>query len=61
MDPELLAEHVIAELLGMPVYQLRAEMPQDEFVRWTRYLAVKRQTEELANMQAGERIRQSGR
>jgi hypothetical protein len=55
-NPELLAEHYIAEKLHMPVYKLRAEMPNDEYVRWTRYFAVKQQTAELHSRQAANRV-----
>lgn len=42
----------LAQKLGMTVARLRAEMGQDEFVRWSVYYARKAQQDELA-MKAG--------
>jgi len=43
---------VIAEMLHMTVHRMRREMPQDEFIRWCKYVNVKRQSEELAALAA---------
>lgn len=55
-DPELIAEFVIAEKLGMTVARLREEMSELEFLQWTRYLSVKASAQELADKQAMGRI-----
>lgn len=55
-NPRLLAEFRIAELLHMTVTRLRAEMPEHEFLGWTRYLAVKQQTRELHDKQLASRM-----
>lgn len=36
----------------MTVHQLRQEMPEDEFVRWTRYFRVKQQNQQLEYLKA---------
>lgn len=55
-DPNLLAEYRIAALLHMTVHRLRQEMSNEEFLGWTRYLAVQQQSRELAQKQAASRI-----
>lgn len=37
----------------MTVTQLRADMPNDEYVMWSMYFAKKKQDEELARLQQG--------
>lgn len=52
---ELAAEFYLAHQLRMTVRELRERMSQDEFVMWTRYFAVKAQTEELEAKAAAAR------
>lgn len=52
---ELAHEHYIAWQLRMTVDELRERMSNLEFVRWTRFFAVRRQSEELAAKQAAAR------
>lgn len=40
----------------MTVARLREEMTQDEFIRWSRYFAVKQQTQELEAMKMQTKI-----
>lgn len=47
-DPELEFEFYLADRLGMTVDRLRAEMTQDEFVRWSVYHGRIAQRRELA-------------
>ena len=51
-DPETEFEFFLAVELGMTVGRLRAEMSQDEFMRWGVYYGRKAQREELAQLQA---------
>lgn len=53
---ELAAEFTVARELRMSVAELRATMTNLEFVQWTRFLAVERQSEELAAKAAGARM-----
>ncbi len=46
-DGELEMEFFVAEQLGMTVATLRAQMSNDEFVRWAVYFARKAQRREL--------------
>lgn len=52
---ELAHEHYIAWQLRMTVDELHDRMTNLEFVRWTRFFAVKAQTEELHAKQAAAR------
>ena len=51
-NPETEFEFFLAVELGMTVGRLRAEMSQDEFMRWGVYYGRKAQREELAQLQA---------
>lgn len=46
-DGELEMEFVVAEALGLTVARLRAEMSNDEFVRWSVFLARRAQRRQL--------------
>jgi hypothetical protein len=52
-DTGLEMEHYVAHQLHMTVAGMRAEMPEWEYVRWTRYFARKWQREEVARQMAG--------
>lgn len=51
-NPELEFEHFLAAELSMTVGRMRAEMPNDEFVRWSVYFGRKAQREELEHQRA---------
>lgn len=53
-DPELANEYYVAEKLGRFAWELD-DMPNLEFLRWTRYFTVKEQSAELANRAAAAR------
>lgn len=46
---------MLAEKLGMTVAQLRAEMPNEEFVAWSVFLGRRAQREQLAQMKTKSR------
>lgn len=48
-------EFYVAHQLRMTVEELRDRMSNLEFVQWTRFFAVRAQTEELASKQAAAR------
>jgi len=52
-NPELEFEFYLAQKLGMTVAQLRAEMPNQEFVEWATYYGRKAQREELERLKGG--------
>lgn len=52
-DPAIWFDFYLARELGMTVAQLRATMPNDEYVMWGMYFAKKQQDEELARLKQG--------
>lgn len=54
-DPTLEFELFLAQKLGMTVARLRAEMSNDEFVRWSVFYGRKAAREELALAEAKKR------
>ena len=56
-DPELEFEFFLAEQLKMTVARLRAEMSNDELLRWSVFYARRRQLEELAAKQQASAVK----
>lgn len=54
-SPDLEFEFYLATKLHMTVGQIRAQMTQDEFVRWSVYYQRLAQQIELERMRAGDR------
>ena len=53
-DPELEFEFFLARELNMTVARLRAEMPNDELLRWSVYFGRRNQEAELAAAKAAQ-------